>query len=212
MIQLPRRSVTRFFIPLIDVMTLLFCIFLLMPMFPKGENTQRLERKLQDRERELKQRNRQLAELQKKLDALRSKGLFQTSEAVQKELERLHKELDKAKKDQEELQRLRVQVEKLKQPLQDKFDIQVLGIDGDTGKLYYSDPDRFGERRLIKDKAEAQALIRRLQAGVRGRKLYFLLLLPRSEDASHPTKGEKDAYLSWFEGVDRGLDFPRSGV
>jgi hypothetical protein len=29
---MPRRSVTRFFIPLIDVMTLLFCIFLLMPM------------------------------------------------------------------------------------------------------------------------------------------------------------------------------------
>src|ERR1700736_3260768 len=32
MIELPRRSVTRFFIPLIDVMTLLFCIFLLLPI------------------------------------------------------------------------------------------------------------------------------------------------------------------------------------
>ncbi|VTS01301.1 hypothetical protein [Tuwongella immobilis] len=31
MIQLPRRSVTRFFVPLIDVLILLFCIFLLMP-------------------------------------------------------------------------------------------------------------------------------------------------------------------------------------
>ncbi len=31
MITLPRRSVTRFFIPLIDVLILLFCIFLLMP-------------------------------------------------------------------------------------------------------------------------------------------------------------------------------------
>jgi hypothetical protein len=30
-IKLPRRSVTRFFIPLIDVLILLFCIFLLMP-------------------------------------------------------------------------------------------------------------------------------------------------------------------------------------
>jgi hypothetical protein len=30
-IHLPRRSVTRFFIPLIDVLILLFCIFLLMP-------------------------------------------------------------------------------------------------------------------------------------------------------------------------------------
>jgi hypothetical protein len=31
MINLPKRSVTRFFIPLIDVLILLFCIFLLMP-------------------------------------------------------------------------------------------------------------------------------------------------------------------------------------
>jgi hypothetical protein len=30
-ISAPRRSVTRFFIPLIDVLILLFCIFLLMP-------------------------------------------------------------------------------------------------------------------------------------------------------------------------------------
>lgn len=31
MISAPRRSVTRFFIPLIDVLILLFCIFLLLP-------------------------------------------------------------------------------------------------------------------------------------------------------------------------------------
>jgi len=36
MIVLPRRSVTRFFVPLIDVLILLFCIFLLMP-FVKSE-------------------------------------------------------------------------------------------------------------------------------------------------------------------------------
>jgi len=35
-IVLPRRSVTRFFIPLIDVLILLFCIFLLMP-FVSGQ-------------------------------------------------------------------------------------------------------------------------------------------------------------------------------
>jgi hypothetical protein len=32
MIRLPQRSVTRFFIPLIDVLTVLFCIFLLLPL------------------------------------------------------------------------------------------------------------------------------------------------------------------------------------
>jgi hypothetical protein len=31
-IRLPERSVTRFFIPLIDVLLLLFCIYLLMPL------------------------------------------------------------------------------------------------------------------------------------------------------------------------------------
>jgi hypothetical protein len=35
-IVMPRRSVTRFFIPLIDVLILLFCIFLLMP-FVSGQ-------------------------------------------------------------------------------------------------------------------------------------------------------------------------------
>jgi hypothetical protein len=36
MIELPRRSVTRFFIPLIDVLTLLFCIFLILPLVKGG--------------------------------------------------------------------------------------------------------------------------------------------------------------------------------
>jgi hypothetical protein len=38
-IHTPRRSVTRFFIPLIDVLILLFCIFLLMPFVsqPAGD-------------------------------------------------------------------------------------------------------------------------------------------------------------------------------
>lgn len=39
MISLPRRSVTRFFIPLIDVLILLFCIFLLMPFVSAPANT-----------------------------------------------------------------------------------------------------------------------------------------------------------------------------
>src|SRR5439155_4759614 len=40
MIQFPRRSVTRFFIPLIDVLTLLFCIFMLMPMIKETGEAQ----------------------------------------------------------------------------------------------------------------------------------------------------------------------------
>ena len=37
MIRKPHRSVTRFFIPLIDVLILLFCIFLLMPFVSKPD-------------------------------------------------------------------------------------------------------------------------------------------------------------------------------
>ena len=37
---MPRRSVTRFFIPLIDVLTLLFCIFLMMPVVKKSSEAE----------------------------------------------------------------------------------------------------------------------------------------------------------------------------
>src|SRR5262249_8434506 len=37
MVAMPHRSVTRFFIPLIDVLLLLFGIFLLMPIAKEGE-------------------------------------------------------------------------------------------------------------------------------------------------------------------------------
>jgi hypothetical protein len=40
MIQRPTRSVTRFFIPLIDVMILLFCISLLMPFMSEPGNAE----------------------------------------------------------------------------------------------------------------------------------------------------------------------------
>lgn len=39
MIRMPQRSVTRFFIPLIDVLTLLFCIYLLLPIVERRDDT-----------------------------------------------------------------------------------------------------------------------------------------------------------------------------
>lgn len=39
MIRPPLRSVTRFFIPLIDVLILLFCVFLLMPFVSSADGT-----------------------------------------------------------------------------------------------------------------------------------------------------------------------------
>ena len=73
MIELPKRSVTRFFIPLIDVLILLFCIYLLMPIIkgpaestaeasgdevaPLGEPEKQELRRLRREVRELQQKS-----------------------------------------------------------------------------------------------------------------------------------------------------------
>ncbi len=74
MIALPRRSVTRFFIPLIDVLILLFCIFLLMP-FVSGTPAETPETKeppkeplpenVRDLQRELTEARDRLARMEK---------------------------------------------------------------------------------------------------------------------------------------------------
>jgi hypothetical protein len=112
MIQLPRRSVTRFFIPLIDVLLLLFCIFLLMPLV-KGDN----ENPADDTETVRQERLRKLEE---ELERLR-RQLRDTPQDVRAELEKLRQE--------------KIQV------LQEKLAIRVLEIDAATGELYYRDPE-----------------------------------------------------------------------
>jgi hypothetical protein len=113
MIRLPRRSVTRFFIPLIDVLLLLFCIFLLMPLVrATGEGAAAgKEVSREDRLREL-----------------------------EAEVERLRRQQQETPRDlRDELDRLRQ--EKLK-TLQERLAIRVLEIDPATGRLYYHDPER----------------------------------------------------------------------
>jgi hypothetical protein len=75
-IERPRRSVTRFFVPLIDVLILLFCIFLLMPYVsrpdsevsgdtpPKDlEPTEPLPAKVTDLQKELELARREIKRL-----------------------------------------------------------------------------------------------------------------------------------------------------
>src|SRR5437762_12655451 len=70
MIAMPRRSVTRFFIPLIDVLLLLFCAFLLMPMVnqeeldKKTESAADLSETILSLEKELDRRNQDLAKFE----------------------------------------------------------------------------------------------------------------------------------------------------
>jgi hypothetical protein len=60
MIERPKRSVTRFFVPLIDVLILLFCIFLLMPFVATTAETESAKGKAKAKEPELPKDVREL--------------------------------------------------------------------------------------------------------------------------------------------------------
>src|SRR3954471_9971343 len=73
MIRAPKRAVTRFFIPLIDVLLLMFCVFLLMPYVEKGAlggarltagQAEQLKRRIEQLEAKLEQagKNRETPE------------------------------------------------------------------------------------------------------------------------------------------------------
>jgi hypothetical protein len=173
MIRLPQRSVTRFFIPLIDVLTLLFAIFLLLPMVkPSGG----AEEDLLAREKRLRD---ELALREKKAGG-------ESTQELREEIDRLRKEKVKA--------------------LQDRLAVRVLEIDGKDGKLYYRDPERIE----IAGRADARELIERdrRERGVGQRELYYLILYPRDRNSPYPTRGQREKYDHWFEGVALGYDVP----
>jgi hypothetical protein len=70
MLKMPQRSVTRFFIPLIDVLTLLFCVFLIMPMARSGKEGANLPLTL---EGQLKAREDEVLDLQEQLSDTRKR-------------------------------------------------------------------------------------------------------------------------------------------
>lgn len=137
MIQMPQRSVTRFFVPMIDVLTLLFCIYLLMPIVESAEDP---EADLQRRTRE--ERLRQL----------------------EVELGRLGQGEEAPAKMREEIERLRK--EKI-QALKDRLAVRVLEIDSLSGALYFRDPERVEIRdsveaqQLIERDRQARGVARR---------------------------------------------------
>ncbi|MFL5245920.1 MAG: hypothetical protein ACJ8FY_27945 [Gemmataceae bacterium] len=114
MIVMPRRSVTRFFIPLIDVLTLLFCIFLLLPLVKSSDEA--------TMSAEMLSRDDKIRRLELEVESLR------------------HQEKDLPQNLCDELERLRR--ERL-QILQNRLAIRVLEIDAATGKLYYQDRNRY---------------------------------------------------------------------
>jgi hypothetical protein len=186
MIRLPHRSVTRFFIPLIDVLILLFCIYLLMPLVQgpadtaagaEGGAAEGTGGSLSERER------RELERLRRENAALRKQGNL--TETERQEVERLRRE--------------KIEV------LEQRLAVRVLEIDADTGKLYYYDPERVE----VPDEAAARALIERQKRDAGSRDLYYLILFPRKL-TGYPEERQVRQYDRWFQGVAHAFDNPRA--
>jgi hypothetical protein len=183
MIELPRRSVTRFFIPLIDVLILMFCIYLLLPIVETRDASA--------------------------APGDPSAGGGPLSQAERLELERLRQDarrLPPALSESERAKLDALRTERI-ETLQKRLAIQVLEIDADTGKLYYHDP----ERREIASEAEARALIGRQKRESGARDLYYLFLFPRRL-TGFPEERQVRQYERWFAGAAHGIDNPRAST
>jgi hypothetical protein len=176
MIEMPRRSVTRFFIPLVDVMMLMFCIFLLMPAVQPGKGYKG-DPSLGGGD--------EVARLRREVERLRHEGQGRLQD-LQEGLEHLRK--DKAK------------------ALRERLTVRVLEIDGNSGRLYYNDPDRVE----IRNRADAEALFEsdRRELGVGQKELFYVILYPRDRNSGHPTRAQIQHYEDWFKDVAVSYDIP----
>ncbi len=149
MIRPPQRAVTRFFIPLIDVLILLFGIFLFLPFVSRPEGS------TSDPD----------------ADPSAPAGARSTEELRQRVVE-LELKLERANQEIARLQR------DLTNPAS-RMSVRVLEIDADTGRLYYFDPDSPEPRQEVRDQADAQRLIDQQRRAARGKDVFFLVLYPR---------------------------------
>lgn len=113
MVEMPHRSVTRFFIPMIDVLTVLFSIYLLLPIVGTTDGG--------ESEMDRAAREERLRQAEAELARRRDQGEGVTA--------RLREEI-------EQLRREKIQA------LQNRLVVRVLEIDPKTGELFYRDPDR----------------------------------------------------------------------
>ncbi len=188
MIQFPRRSVTRFFIPLIDVLILLFCIFLLMPWVQptgQGQNLESLQEQLKRYERELAQ--------------AREKG--QAPADLVNRVEELRKQVQQMQQDS-----VAVRILEIEGGLKDKDPV-----------LYRPDPERrdiaSAEDAADVVKQDRESMRRRNDA----RKLhYVIVVLPPAPDAKHfLAVGELEKFRDeWFgpQGVGVSFVLPGAGL
>jgi hypothetical protein len=181
MIQMPKRSVTRFFIPLIDVLTLLFCIFLLMPMV---KATGEMKDASEDATAGLAAGER--AELEQ---LRQEKKAWMEWQELQKDLNRLRQEKRAA--------------------FEQELALRVLEI-GEEGKLFFYDPSRLKDRRVEIIQDNVQEMIETQKRLARGKELYFLILYPRRANGfpGFPLDEQRKEYDRWFQDVAHSYDIP----
>src|SRR2546423_301173 len=191
MIHMPRRSVTRFFIPLIDVLLLLFGIFLLMP-FVAEEDPDALSSKVkvEDQAEEIERLRRQLARQKDQLAKLRH-----------------------LRNPQEEIERLQTELAELKKIAKDKLhalhsNMRLLEVNGTTGELTYYDAYDTKEPIVKIDSAKvADELIQRLQKKAKTQELFFqFYVVPRDPNSGRPSIRQLLDYKKWFAKVPNSLE------
>lgn len=184
MIEMPQRSVTRFFIPLIDVLILLFCVFLLMSF---GTGT--------DLEAVRETASEQGETVEALQDALRSR-----TRELQK-LEGLKPELEEVGKLKEEVERLR---NASVQSVQERTYFRLVDVDPKTGGIFFYDEGRPDPRVELASKEAVRELVERHRREGKGRELYYYFLYPRPE-GGYPTLAQERRYRAWFAGVPNSL-------
>jgi hypothetical protein len=179
-IQMPRRSVTRFFIPLIDVLILLFCIFLLMP-FVSGPVDEPAEGG----------------------PTAPAPGAEPPPPPTAANIQQMARDLDRARRRIEEL-------EKQQEELFRNLTVVLLEIDKDTGELYTFPPNRakIADEQLAKTYIDRMRREARDQRQGRAGEVFFLILLPR-ELTGFPQARQVEEYERWFHDVPHGFDSPR---
>jgi hypothetical protein len=184
MIAMPRRTVTRFFIPLIDVLLLLFCAFLLMPMV----NEEELDKNIQS-----------------------ATDLTEVVSSLERELERRNQDVGKLEDPRPEpgdLEKLRAEVERLRKERKDitqRIAFKIIDIDSADGSLTYAEPTGLDqERRRITDETMAHQLIEEHKRQAKGQELYYYFLYPRVE-SGYPTRHQAKEYGAWFIQVPNSL-------
>ena len=190
MIELPKRSVTRFFIPLIDVLTLMFCIFLLMPVVKpvqeeSGEPGSTGVKAAPDPQRWARDRQ--------ELEMLRRER------SQQQELKNFEQERASLQVQLEDLRNKKVEA------LQKRLAVRVLEI-GSDGRLFAYDSLRDKDRQIEITRDNVKQFITDQQRQVGTGDLYLLLLYPRPASGfpTFPLRSQREEYDHWFRGVAHG--------